>query len=241
MWAKLLSIWNSGVRWTCEPSWWRGCSGLVPLCHVTLSFCSLSERQGCWLDVCSGGKNNNRWCQLNEEREGSRTNDWQNLSCQIYFRVNGLNADWLAFPPLADRFDLSPWLCSRNCRHVVLKGSCVEWIDPLCGLLFVIAMYDPLTLCYPRLHDGSYRGLLSIDMCGWKALLTVQSLSPSAVLLADSSSVLQSWRWRPCVLRNVGTHIPNWIHWRFIHLTSFSCICCLPGSLYGAEYLLRIL
>lgn len=130
------------------------------------------------------------------KRERSRTNDWQNLSCQIYFRVNGLNADWLEFPPLADRFDLSPWLCSRNCRHVVLKGSCMEWIDPLCGLLFVIAMYDPLTLCYLRLHDGSYRGLLSIDMCGWKTLLTVQSLTPSAVLLADSSSVLQSWRWR---------------------------------------------
>jgi len=85
-------------------------------------------------------------CNVNlMARERSRTNDWQKWFCQIYFCVNALNADWLIFPPLADRCDLLPWLCSWNSRHVIFKGDSVKWIGPLCGLFLTFCRVTP---CY---------------------------------------------------------------------------------------------
>lgn len=113
----------------------------VPVYHLTIPFCSLSERERCCMFV---REESITTCNVNlMTREGSRTNDWQKRFCQIYFCVNALNADWLIFPPLADRCDLLPCLCSRNSRHVVFKGDSVKWIGPLCGLFLTFSRVTP--------------------------------------------------------------------------------------------------
>jgi hypothetical protein len=76
--------------------------------------------------------------------ERSRTNAWQDLFSQNYFCVNRLNADWLVFPPLAERYDLSPWLCSRNSLRARFKGDSMKRVCPVCSLFWNFGVWTSL-------------------------------------------------------------------------------------------------
>jgi len=144
-------------------------------------------------------------------RERSRTNGWQKWFCQIYFCVNALNADWLIPPPLADRCDLLPWLCSWNSRHLVFKGDSVKWIGPLCGLF--------LTFCCSFCTVGRQ---LSVALLTGLSCNAINSCVSTYFLFFHASAmnleaVRASKRWYLSTKLHLVT---------FLTLLPFSLLCC---------------